>query len=142
MTVTVTPMSPACGAEISDIDLRKPLADDDLLAIRQAWLDHLVIVFRGQDLTPADQKRACGHFGEIGEYNRPKDRQHPKHARDEIMLISNIREEGRPIGAHPDDLEYACAGTLIRHAHEGGDRVFHGGMMEAHSPQRQFSDFS
>lgn len=28
------------------------------------------------------------------------------------------------IGAHPDDLEYACAGTLIRHAHEGGDRVF------------------
>ena len=66
MTVTVTPMSHACGAEISGIDLRKSLADDDILAIRQAWLDHLVIVFRGQDLTPADQKRACGHFGEIG----------------------------------------------------------------------------
>ena len=102
MTVTVTPMSPACGAEISGIDLRKPIADDDILAIRQAWLDHLVIVFRGQDLAPEDQKRTCGHFGEIGEYNRPKERQHPKHASDEIMLISNIREEGQPIGAHPD----------------------------------------
>ena len=28
------------------------------------------------------------------------------------------------IGAHPDDIEYACAGTLIRHANEGKDRVF------------------
>ena len=115
MTVTVTPMSPACGAEISGIDLRKSLADDDILAIRKAWLDHLVIVFRGQDLTPADQKRACGHFGEIGEYNRPKERQHPKHASDEIMLISNIREEGRPIGAHPD-------GEMMWHT----DTAYHG----------------
>lgn len=28
------------------------------------------------------------------------------------------------IGAHPDDLEFGCAGTLIRHVNEGGDRVF------------------
>ena len=28
------------------------------------------------------------------------------------------------IGAHPDDIEYACAGTLIRHVHEGGAKVY------------------
>jgi len=102
MAVTVTPMSPACGAEISGVDLRQPLSDDDVATIYRAWLDHLVIVFRGQDLTPADHKRACGQFGEIGEYNRPKERQHPKYASDEIMLVSNVREDGKLIGAHPD----------------------------------------
>ena len=102
MPIAVTPLSDACGAEISGVDLRQPLSPEDVSAIHRAWLDHLVIVFRGQDLTPADQKRACGHFGEIGAYNRPKSRQHPKHASDEIMLVSNIREDGEPIGAHPD----------------------------------------
>ena len=102
MAVTATPMSAACGAEISGVDLREELSPDDVSAIHKAWLDHQVIVFRGQDLTPADQKRACGQFGEIGAYNRPKSRQHPKHASDEIMLVSNVREDGEPIGAHPD----------------------------------------
>ncbi len=102
MAVTVTPMSAACGAEISGVDLSVPLSAEDVAAIHRAWLDHQVIVFRGQDLMPADQKRACGQFGEIGEYNRPKERQHPNHASDEIMLVSNIREDGQPIGAHPD----------------------------------------
>ncbi len=115
MPVIVTPMSPACGAEISGVDLRQPLLENDVSTIRRAWLDHLVIIFRGQDLTPADQKRACGHFGTIGEYNRPKERQHPKHASDEIMLISNIREDGQPIGAHPD-------GEMMWHT----DTAYHG----------------
>ena len=66
MAVTTTPMSAACGAEISGVDLREELSPADVSAIHKAWLDHLVIVFRGQDLTPADQKRACGQFGEIG----------------------------------------------------------------------------
>ena len=102
MAVTITPTSAACGAEISGVDLRQPLSGDDVSEIRRAWLDHLVIVFRDQDLTPADHKRACGHFGKIGEYNRPKERQHPKHASDEIMLISNIRKDGKPIGSFGD----------------------------------------
>lgn len=102
MTAIVTPSGKACGAEISGVDLREPLSPEDVAIIHQAWLDHLVIYFRNQDLTPADQKAACGNFGKIGEYNRPKDRQHPSHASDEIMLVSNVRENGRVIGAHPD----------------------------------------
>ena len=102
MAVTVTPLSEVCGAAITGVDLRRPLAPEDVSTIHHAWLDHLVIVFPDQDLTPQDQKRACGYFGEIGPYNRPKSRQHPGHASDEIMLVSNIREDGQPIGAHPD----------------------------------------
>ena len=103
MTVTVTPSSDVCGAEISGVDLREPLSARDVAAIHRAWLDHQVVVFRDQDLSPADQKRACANFGEIGEYSRPRSRQHPEYASDEVMLVSNIRDkDDRPIGAHPD----------------------------------------
>jgi len=103
MAVTVTPLSDACGAEISGVRIGDPLSSEDVATIYQAWLDHLVIVIRDQhDITPADEKEFWSKFGKIGEYNRPKERQHPKYASDEIMLVSNVRVDGRVIGAHPD----------------------------------------
>jgi len=65
MAVTVTPMSPACGAEISGVDLREPLAAAERAAIGQALLDHLVLFFRGQDITPEQQIAFARQFGEI-----------------------------------------------------------------------------
>ncbi len=102
MAVDVIPTGQACGAQITNIDISKQVSDSDAETIYQAFLEHQVIFFRGQTITPADQRRVCGIFGEVGAYNRPKDRQHPKHASDEIMLISNVVEDGRVIGAHPD----------------------------------------
>ncbi len=102
MAITVTPLSNACGAEITGLDLTRPLADEDIKAMRQAWLDHLVIVVRNQDLEPEDQQRFAGYFGKVGAYYRPKEAQHPEYASDKVMLISNIRENGKVIGAHPD----------------------------------------
>lgn len=102
MAIDVIPSGKACGAEIAGINIAKPVTDADAEVIYQAFLEHQVIYFRGQEITPADQKRVCRIFGEVGAYNRPKERQHPKHASDEIMLISNVREDGRVIGAHPD----------------------------------------
>jgi taurine dioxygenase len=102
MAVDVIPTGQACGAQITNIDISKQVSDSDAETIYQAFLEHQVIFFRGQMITPADQRRVCGIFGEVGAYNRPKDRQHPKHASDEIMLISNVVEDGRVIGAHPD----------------------------------------
>ena len=51
MSITVTPMSAACGAEISGIDLRNPLDAAAVKAIEEAFHDHVVVVFRGQDIT-------------------------------------------------------------------------------------------
>jgi len=120
MAITVTPLSKACGAEISGIDMRDPLSAEDAAAIHRAWLDHQVIVLRGQtDITPAHQKIFCGYFGQIGAYNRPKERQHPKYASDEIMLVSNVREDGRVIGAHPDgEMMWHTDTSYLRHPHK------------------------
>jgi len=61
----VTPIAGACGAEIHGMDISQDLSDEAIQAIRTALLDHLVVFFRDQDLTP-DQHVAFGRrFGEL-----------------------------------------------------------------------------
>ncbi len=64
-TIQVRPLTPTIGAEIEGVDLRTALAEDEVEVIRQALLDHLVIFFRGQDITPDQQVAFAQHFGEI-----------------------------------------------------------------------------
>lgn len=55
----------ALGAEISGVDLSKPLADDTVSAIRAALTEHQVIFFRDQELTPAQQVAFGRRFGPL-----------------------------------------------------------------------------
>lgn len=64
-TITVAPLTPSIGAEISGIDLSQPLDHVQTSEIQQALTDHLVIFFRDQKLT-IDQHKAFGRcFGEL-----------------------------------------------------------------------------
>ena len=63
--IVVTPLSEAGGAEVSNIDLRAPIADATAAALRQAWLDHKILVIRDQDITEDEQERFCLLFGEL-----------------------------------------------------------------------------
>src|SRR5262249_40105949 len=103
-TFDVVPLSKHIGAEIRGLDLREKPDDDTIRAVYRAWLDHLVIVFPGQSLSQEDLVRVTGYFGELGELSRPA-KYFPKGYSSllpGIMLISNIRENGEPIGALPD----------------------------------------
>ena len=66
--ITVRPISGAMGAEIGGVDLSEDLSDDVVAEIRRAWLDHLVIFFRDQQITPAQQVAIAERFGEPVEY--------------------------------------------------------------------------
>ena len=57
--IDVRPLSDACGAEIVGVDLSKPLDTQTLNAVEQAWYEHLVIIFRDQDMSNDDQVRFC-----------------------------------------------------------------------------------
>jgi len=117
----IVPLTRHIGAEIRGIDLRERPDDDTVRAIYQAWLDHLVIVFPGQQLSQEDFIRVTGYFGEIGEISRPP-KYFPKgYSRllPGIMMISNIRENGEPIGALPD-----------------GEMMFHHDMIHAAVPSK------
>ncbi len=58
----------ALGAEVRGIDLRQPLSAQAAAALRQAWLEHLVLFFRDQPLDPAEFLAFARCFGEVIEY--------------------------------------------------------------------------
>ena len=100
----VVPLSKHIGAEIRGIDLRDPLDAATMDAIHQAWLDHSVLLFRGQSFSQEDLLRVTGCFGELAPLSRPPKFFPKGYSRllPNIMMISNIRENGETIGALPD----------------------------------------
>lgn len=66
--ITVKPIAGALGAEISGVDLAKDLSEDLVATLRRAWLEHLVIFFREQDLSPAQFLAFARRFGAPIEY--------------------------------------------------------------------------
>ncbi len=64
-SVRVTPYSSALGAVISGADLARPISDADFAIIRQAFLDHGVIFFRDQHLTPEQHLNFARRFAPI-----------------------------------------------------------------------------
>jgi taurine dioxygenase len=94
----VQPLSPALGAEIVGVDLGQEIDDRTFAQIRDAWHQHLVILLRDQELSEDDQVRFAEKFGPPAViHTKQFVRNHPA-----VMLISNIREDGKPIGALPD----------------------------------------
>ena len=92
------PLSAALGAEIIGVDLSKEIDDYTFAQIRDAWHRNLVILLRGQELSEEDQVRFAEKFGPPAViHTKQFVRNHPA-----VMLISNIREDGKPIGALPD----------------------------------------
>jgi len=92
------PLSAALGAEIIGVDLSEEIGDHTFAHIRDAWHRNLVILLRGQELSEGDQVRFAEKFGPPAViHTKQFVRNHPA-----VMLISNIREDGKPIGALPD----------------------------------------
>jgi taurine dioxygenase len=92
------PLSPALGAQILNVDLSQPMTDALFESIRDCWHGNAVVLFRDQHLSEADQVRFAERFG-------PLALSHTKRyttANPAVMLISNIRENGKQIGALPD----------------------------------------
>jgi taurine dioxygenase len=109
MTVTVTSFA---GADIGGVDIRRPLAASDRDAIRAAWLEHLVLRFRDQQMSDAEHMEFTRQFGEL-EFNPAKliatqygvetqTAGRKSEISPEISVISNILEDGKPIGGLGD----------------------------------------
>ena len=61
----VTPLTPTIGALIEGVDLAKPVSDDLLHAIRQAFLKHQVVFFKDQHITPVQHRDFAARFGAL-----------------------------------------------------------------------------
>jgi len=88
----------ALGAEVRGVDISRPLDAATLGAIQQAWDTHLVLVFRNQRLSDPHLLAFIRCFGELdppgpNPYGAPFLPEFP-----ELNVISNVTENGRPIG--------------------------------------------
>lgn len=109
LAVKVTPLSPACGAMIEGVDLAEDLPDATIALIKDAWAKHLVLVFRGQTITQEQQLRFAARFGELGERKVGQAREELRSRAqgvlqddNRVMLVSNIKIDGNPVGAFGD----------------------------------------
>jgi taurine dioxygenase len=117
----------ALGGEIHGVDLSGPLSEDGVAEIRRALLDHLVIFFRGQDLTPAQFLAFARSMGQPVEY--PFVKGIPDYP--EIIQVMKLEHERTNFGGiwHTDTayLEVPPMGSMLL-AREvppaGGDTLF------------------
>ena len=99
MSLTITKLTPAVGAEISNADLAR-LSDAEFTTIEQAWNRHSALLFRDQKLTDDDLLAFSRRFGELDpppvqEHGRQSPEGYP-----EVYVVSNVLDDkGAPIGA-------------------------------------------
>src|SRR5512132_118569 len=91
---TVEPTGEVLGATVRGVDLSRALSDDDFGAILLALGAHGVLCFPGQTIDASALRDFSQRFGQIqatsGEFHDPDV--------PEVMILSNIIENGRPIG--------------------------------------------
>jgi taurine dioxygenase len=98
MTMQIRNLSAALGAEATGIDLSGPLPKHDVDAIEAAWRERLVVVCHGQSLSDPQLIAFSWNFGELdpprpNPHGEPFNKEHP-----ELNVISNVVENGKPIG--------------------------------------------
>jgi len=98
MAVHIKNLNAALGAEVAGVDLSEPLPQTDIDAIGAAWRERLVVVFHGQNLSDPQLIAFSRNFGELdppgpNPYGEPFNKAHP-----ELNVISNVIENGKPVG--------------------------------------------
>lgn len=98
MTLSIRNLDAPLGAQVRGVDLAQPLGRDDVDAIEAAWRTRLVVVFHGQSLSDPQLLGFSRYFGELdppgpNPYGEPFNKEFP-----EINVISNVVEDGKPIG--------------------------------------------
>ena len=98
MAIHINNLNAALGAEVSGIDVSKPVPPAEIDAIERAWRERLVVVFHGQSLSDAELIAFSKNFGALdppgpNPYGTPFITEYP-----ELNVISNVVENGKPIG--------------------------------------------
>ena len=110
----VRPLTPKLGAEISGVSLAGDVPDEVFRAIYQAFLRYQVLLFPSQDVPPGRQVALARNFGEVQIHVM---NQYHADGYPELYRLSNLDENGKPNGKHPDK------GTLEWHTDGSWQRV-------------------
>lgn len=137
-TIDIRPLSDVVGAIVEGVDLTRPLDDTTADLLRDTFSRNSILCIRGQQLAASDQIRFGDLFGPVDSGFRVRSGYGGQETRNRgVMLVSNIRKNGEPIGSLPDgemqfhsdgahrDIPYAAT-TLyaIKLPSVGGDTLF------------------
>ena len=100
--IRIRPLSDDIGAEIRGVDLSRPMRDEDFAKVYQAWLDHLVLLFRDQHLTDPQLIAFSRRFGQLDLAPIPGHGRAFVEGLPEMFVVSNVVENGRRIGSLGD----------------------------------------
>jgi taurine dioxygenase len=110
----VRPLTPALGAEILGVKLAEGVSDEVFRGIYQAFLRYQVLLFPPQDIPPGAQVAFARQFGKVQIHVM---NQYHADGYPELYRLSNLDENGKPHGRHPDK------GTLEWHTDGSWSRV-------------------
>ena len=85
----------AFGAVISDIDLKDPFSNSNLNILKQAFVDHQVLIFHNQQIKPKHQLALSNHFGPVQKLYAEE---HRIPDCPEVVVLSNEQVDGKHIG--------------------------------------------
>ena len=103
MAMEITPLGPALGGRVTGIDLHRPFDATTAKRIYDAFAVHGVLCFPGQQITASDQIRVASVLGEAdGDYRPPSGVLATTNENRGVMLVTNIRKDGRQVGSLPD----------------------------------------
>ena len=100
-TLEVVPIDGPVGAEIKGVNLAN-VDDVTYRRVRQALIDNLVLLFRDQEISDAEMVAFSRLFGELDMAPPQENGLQAVDGLPEIMVISNVKENGVPIGSLGD----------------------------------------
>jgi len=98
MSLQIIPTGAALGAEIAGADLRS-VSEREFAQIHSAWIENLVLLFRGQELTDDDLIGFSQRFGALDWAPVQETGRRFVEGKPEIYVVSNVNENGVPIGS-------------------------------------------
>lgn len=127
MTFQTRRLSPMLGAELIGFDASKPYTPETVAALKQAFLEHHLLLIRGQEISAEDEVRLSELFGPVSKMG-----EHMKHG-GKTMNISNAHKDGAlPTGEllfHSDQMYFkyplkAIALYAVEVPSKGGDTLY------------------
>jgi alpha-ketoglutarate-dependent 2,4-dichlorophenoxyacetate dioxygenase len=96
MAITLFPFTSDFAAEIGDVDLRHPLAAEDLQGLRNALGKYAVLIFPAQDLSAEQHMAFAVHFGPLERSVQvTMSQDQPLRLREEVADVANLDVDGR-----------------------------------------------
>ena len=126
--ISVSPINPVIGAEITEVDLSRELDSATAAEILGAILDHLVVFFPDQDVTPDRQAAFARHFGDVPEVPDSMFRVHADNPY--VSVLENDAERPPTVNNWHSDYSFAARPDFLSILHArsipdvGGDTIW------------------